>query len=98
MPNLKYPELFQLHASEAFDVEFAAGTLAPYPGIYRCACGHEAAAEEGKALPSEAHPLHPELQPVVWRLVAAARRNASAAPQPVSHFTAPPGWPPQSAG
>ena len=96
MPNLKYPELFQLNASEAFDVEHAAGARAPYPGIYRCPCGQEAAVGDGQALPSEPHPLHPEPAPIVWRLVAAARRNVSgAAPLPPSNFVSPPGWPPQ---
>lgn len=94
MPNLKYPELFHLNASQAFDLEHAAGAPAPFNGIYRCRCGHELPALEGSLLSNEAHPLHPDGQPIAWTLVAAARRNDAAAPLPPIDFRAPSGWPP----
>jgi hypothetical protein len=93
VPNLKYPELFHLNASQAFDMEHAAGQPAPHNGIYRCRCGHETPAHEGAPLPSDPHPLHPAGQPVAWTLTAAARRN-EAAPAPITDFRSPDGWPP----
>jgi hypothetical protein len=94
VPNLKYPELFHLNGSQAFDFEHPAGAPAPFPGIYRCHCGHEIASPDGLALPSGAHPLHPQGQVVAWRLVAAARRNEAGVPATgAGDFAAPPGWP-----
>ena len=95
MPNLKYPELFHLNASAAYDLDHPAGATAPHSGIYRCFCGHEWPVAQGAALPSEPHPSHPQGQPIAWRLVAGARRNLEAAgPAPPSTFSSPPGWPP----
>ncbi len=93
MPNLKYPELFHLNASQAFDLEHPAGAPAPFPGIYRCFCGHEVATAEGQPLPSDPHPLHPSGQLFAWRLTAAARRNDPAAAPAPGAFKAPAGWP-----
>ena len=96
MPNLKYPELFHLNASGAFDMDVAAGATAPHNGIYRCFCGHEWPVVEGAPLPAEPHPLHPPGQPIVWRLVAGARRSvAGGAPLAPGNFASPQGWPPQ---
>ena len=97
MPNLKYPELFHLNASSAFDCEHPAGAPAPHNGIYACFCGHELPVLEGAPLPAEPHPLHPAGQPNAWRLVAAARRNDPAVAVAPSSFSAPPGWPPPGA-
>ncbi len=94
MPNLKYPEMFHLNASAAFDARHAAGTAAPHNGIYRCGCGHELPSLEGSLLSSEPHPLHPPGEPIVWTLVAAARRNDAAAPLAPTDFRNPAGWPP----
>ena len=97
MPNLKYPELFQLNASDAFDLEHPAGAPAPYNGIYRCTCGHEVVAVERTPLSAEPHARHPAATPLRWRLVAAARRNElDTAPQVATNFSSPPGWPPRS--
>jgi hypothetical protein len=92
VPNLKYPELFHLNASQAFDLEHPAGAPAPFPGIYRCFCGHEIASAEGQPLPQDTHPLHPPGQVVAWRLTAAARRNDPTAPVASGDFEAPRGW------
>ena len=95
MPNLKHPELFHLNASAAFDVDHPAGAPAPHNGIYRCFCGHEWPVVEGAALPLDPHPLHPAGQPIIWRLVAGARRSVvGGAPLAPGDFLAPPGWPP----
>ena len=94
MPNLKYPELFHLHDSQAFDQEHGAGSPAPHNGIYRCRCGHELPAFQGSALSAEPHPQHPDGQPIAWTLVAAARRNDPGAPLAPTDFRTPAGWPP----
>jgi hypothetical protein len=94
VPNLKYPELFHLNGSQAFDLEHPAGAPAPFPGIYRCYCGHEVASAEHAPLPADVHPRHPAGEPVAWRMVAAARRNETGvAPAEAGEFRAPGGWP-----
>jgi hypothetical protein len=57
----------------AFEPVYHPGTAAPYSGIYRCmTCGHEAVSTLGHPLPPQ-HLAHSHAQPILWRLIAAAR-------------------------
>lgn len=97
MPLYKDITLFTPTISPAFDTVYDAGTVTRHSGIYRCtACGREAVAVEGHAVPGLNDHEHAAGQgPIRWRLIAFAdgtpkirpgrlRRRRQAPADPVS--------------
>lgn len=56
---------------QAFDARHSPGTVAPYPGIYRCtSCGDEIAIAGGHILPPQNHRQHaPSNGSIQWQLL-----------------------------
>ena len=59
---------------EAFDTPLTPGTIAAYPGVYRCiVCGDEIGIAKGHALPPQNHHQHAVSQgPIRWQLTVCA--------------------------
>jgi len=68
----KYSRYIHTSHDAAFDQLYAAGTIAPISGIYRCeACGKQEIGIRDFSLPAQSHHPHSYLQgPIRWRLVA----------------------------
>jgi hypothetical protein len=76
MALYKYSVFMQASNDAAFDQLNQPGTIAPWPGIYRChACGHEIAIAAGHILPPQNHHQHAYGQgPINWRLIVSHRQ------------------------
>jgi hypothetical protein len=69
MSAYKYPQFLRPDGGDAFDQLYHPATLAPLSGIFRCnVCGHEAVSTRGHRLPPQDHHVHPQRQPILWRL------------------------------
>lgn len=71
MALYKYTQYISQSTHVAFDETQEPGTLARYPGIYRCTgCGKEIATATGHTLPPQNHHTHtPSQGRIIWRLV-----------------------------
>jgi hypothetical protein len=76
MALYKYAEFIERSDDKPFDQLNAPGTIAPWPGIYRChVCGHEIAIASGHTLPPQNHHQHGYgLGPIQWRLVVSHKK------------------------
>jgi hypothetical protein len=69
MAAYKYSQFLRNDLNGAFDQLYHPATAAPLSGIYRChICGHEAVSTRGHHLPPQDHHVHPQRQPIQWRL------------------------------
>ena len=71
MALYKNREFMELSDDPAFDTLLKPGTVATWPGIYRCdVCGHEIGIAASHTLPSQNHHQHAYGKgPIQWRLV-----------------------------
>lgn len=78
MALYKHPLYVSLAFDELFDETYPPGSIAPYPGIYRCtACGDEIAIAKGHTLPPQNHRQHsPELGNTAWQLLVMSQQQA----------------------
>jgi hypothetical protein len=79
MALFKHASFFQQDDSAAFDDTYHPGQATPHSGIYRCVvCGFEVTSEKVSPLPTQSHGVHnARLQPIRWRLIAAAHHKAA---------------------
>lgn len=77
MAVYKYANMLQKSDHGAFDQIHAAGSLAPYSGVYRCVgCGHEVSSTTNHPLPPQNHHQHTYQQGTIrWQLVVTHLSN-----------------------
>jgi len=75
MALYKYGSELKNSDHSEFDSKYGPGSVAPNPGIYRCAvCGDEIGIAKGHVLPPQNHHQHaPGLGKIQWQLLVFAQ-------------------------
>ena len=70
MAYYKYERFLALQDGIEFDDLHAPGTVAPLSGVYGCdTCKTSIVAIHSQPLPGAEHHLHPDREPIWWRLI-----------------------------